>query len=548
MDVIHERAEGNPFYAIELAQLFMQDGDLDRVVPATVGDVIRRRLSVLSAQTFELLELGAVIGRDVDLSVLARAADLDIGECAERMEGALVRRVVVDAPDRVASVRFTHALVREVLLDGITSLRRARMHRKVADAIEVAPVSADDLEILADHLWRAVPVGAGPRAIEALERAAELASSRAAYRTAETLLSRAAQLRRMSAASDEDLEGELATILRLLEMMRATHYFQSTDRAILHRAEELAGRLGRADVALDLRWLQCVALEPGSREMARLSRSYLALTADDPSPHVRASGEQVYAVWCWGSGRIPEAVEHFDRALQLVDDSELSGGVLDAERAMITRRFAIVNHALLGDITMARALEAMRALAESTPDGAHVASVCGFACNVAALAGRWDDLEDFVQMGLAADPSSQFAFWGGHLLMSRAIADVHRGDVDAGTASFAEARARYVDAGGTSALAAHDALLAMVCAEHGRLDVATPSVLAARAELDTRHERWTESIVLSAEAVVAHAAGDAETARERLATAVSVATEQGAHGLLLRVREIASGIAVSLDA
>ena len=73
-------------------------------------------------------------------------------------------------------------------------------------------------------------------------------------------------------------------------MMRATHYFQSTDRAILHRAEELAGRLGRADVALDLRWLQCVALEPGSREMARLSRSYLALTADDPSPHVRAVG------------------------------------------------------------------------------------------------------------------------------------------------------------------------------------------------------------------------------------------------------------------
>ena len=88
----------------------------------------------------------------------------------------------------------------------------------------------------------------------------------------------------------------------------------------------------------------------------------------------------------------------------------------------------------------------------------------------------------------------------------------------------------------------------MVCAEHGRLDVATPSVLAARAELDTRHERWTESIVLSADAVVARAAGDVETARERLATAVSVATEQGAHGLLLRVREIASEIAVSLDA
>ncbi len=548
VDDIHERAEGNPFYAIELARLLMQDGGLDRLVPATVGDVIRRRLSALPAPTFELLELGAVIGRDVDLSVLARAADLEIGGCAERLDSALVHRVVVDAPDRLGSVRFSHALVREVLLDGMTSLRRARMHRKVADAIEAAPVGADDLEILADHLWRAVPVGAGPRAIEALERAADVAGSRAAYRTAETLLSRAVQLRRMSAASEADLEGELAAILRLLEMMRATHYFQSTDRSILHRAEELAERLGRADVALDLRWLQCVALEPGSREMARLSRSYLALTADDPRPHVRASGEQVYAVWCWGSGRIPEAVEHFDRALQMVDESEPGGGVLDAERAMITRRFAIVNHALLGDITMAGALDAMRDLAANAPDGAAVASVCGFACNVAALAGRWDDLEDFEQMGLAADPSSQFAFWGGHLLMSGGIAAARRGDVDAGTASFTEARARYVDAGGTSALAAYDAFVAMVTAKHGRLDVAVPSAVAARHELDLRHERWTESIVLSAEAVVAHAAGDAETARERVVTAVSVATAQGALGLLRRVREIAAEIRVALDA
>ena len=547
-EAIHARAEGNPFYAIELARLLSEEVGLDRAVPATVSDVIRRRLSALPADTFELLELGAVVGRDVDVGVLARAADLEVSDCAERLESALVLRVVVDAPDRLGSVRFNHALVREVLLDGITSLRQARMHAKVADAIESTAVGVDELEILADHLWRAAPVGAGPRAVSALERAAEVAASRAAYRTAETLLTRSVHLRRMGAVSQEDLEAELETILRLLEMMRATHYFQSADRAILHRAEELADRLGRADVALDLRWLQCVALEPGSREMARLSRSYLALTAEDPRPHVRASGEQVYAVWCWGSGRIPEAVEHFDRALELVDGSNVAGGVLDAERAMITRRFAIVNHALLGDTAMAAALEEMRALAAGTPDGADVVSVCGFASNLAALAGRWNDLEDFEQMGLAADPSSQFAFWGGHLLMSGAIAAAHRGDVDAGAAAFSEARARYVDAGGTSALAAYDAFMAMVSAKHGRLDVAAHSVAAARRELDTRHERWTESVVLSAEAVVAHGAGDGETARERLVAAASVAAEQGALGLLRRVGEIASEIGLPLDA
>ena len=547
VEAIHERAEGNPFYAIELARLLSEEDGLDgRAVPATVGDVIRRRLGALPAETVDLLELGAVIGRDVDLSILARAAALGIGECAERLEVALVHRVVVDAPERVGVVRFSHALVREVLLDGITSLRRARMHAKVADAIEATPVGADELEILADHLWRAAPVGAGPRAIDALERAADVAASRAAYRTAETLLTRSVQLRRMSAASEKDLEGELATIQRLLEVMRTTHYFQSTDRAILHRAEELADRLGRTDVVLELRWLQCVTLEPGSREMARMARAYLALTADDSRPHVRASGEQVYAVWCWGTGRIPEAVEHFDRALDLIGDDEWGGGVLDAERAMITRRFAIVNHALVGGIGMTDALDAMRDLASRAPDGAAVASVCGFACNLAALAGRWGDVEDFEQIGLAADPSSQLAFWGGHLLMSGAIAAVQRGEIDEGLTAFSEARARYVDAGGTSALASYDALLAMVCAARGRVDLATPAVEDARRELDTRHERWTESLVLAAEAVVAHARGDDATARARLAAGAAVATDQGGLGLARRVAEIATEIGLPL--
>ena len=235
--------------------------------------------------------------------------------------------------------------------------------------------------------------------------------------------------------------------------------------------------------------------------------------------------------------------------LQLVDDSELSGGVLDAERAMITRRFAIVNHALLGDTTMARALEAMRALAASTPDGAHVASVCGFACNVAALAGRWDDLEDFVQMGLAADPSSQFAFWGGHLLMSGAIAGrasrrrrrghslVHRGP------RSLRRRGRNVGVGGARRTAGHG-----VCRARPPRRGDSVGARCARAGLDTRHERWTESIVLSAEAVVAHAAGGRGDS-PRASRHCGVGRDRaGRARVAARVREIASGIAVSLDA
>jgi len=89
--------------------------------------------------------------------------------------------LVADA--NTASLRFSHALVREVLVDGLTPLRRAQLHLQVADAIERNGVGNDDIERLADHLWHAAALGVGERAASALERAAEIAVGRVAYTT-----------------------------------------------------------------------------------------------------------------------------------------------------------------------------------------------------------------------------------------------------------------------------------------------------------------------------------------------------------------------------
>ena len=66
---IHERAEGNPFYAIELARL-LDDGAAGEV-PATVRDVIRRRLGQLPDDSVDVLTVAAVVGRDVDIPLVA---------------------------------------------------------------------------------------------------------------------------------------------------------------------------------------------------------------------------------------------------------------------------------------------------------------------------------------------------------------------------------------------------------------------------------------------------------------------------------------------
>jgi hypothetical protein len=72
-----------------------------------------------------------VIGRDIDLALLTLAADRPLDDCLDDLEPAVVQRLLVIDPAQPSVLRFSHALVREVLEAGITSLRRARIHLRV---------------------------------------------------------------------------------------------------------------------------------------------------------------------------------------------------------------------------------------------------------------------------------------------------------------------------------------------------------------------------------------------------------------------------------
>ncbi|MDY7100730.1 MAG: BTAD domain-containing putative transcriptional regulator [Actinomycetota bacterium] len=219
--IIGDRAEGNPFYALELARLLAGGGDPADELPATVRDVVSRRLARLPASTNVLLDIAAVVGREPDIGLVARAADLDPATTSERLEPAVDQRLLVEVPGRVDVVRFGHGLVRDAVLDRLTVLGRARLHLAVADAMEAAGMVVDDAEVVAEHLWRAVPVGVGRRAAEALEHGAVVAVRRGADPVAVRLLERALQLRRRPDGSAADDAAELATVRRLLELHRA---------------------------------------------------------------------------------------------------------------------------------------------------------------------------------------------------------------------------------------------------------------------------------------------------------------------------------------
>ncbi len=136
-------------------------------VPAGVGDVVRQRLARLPAATTGLLQVAAVVGRDVDLRLLAEVTDRPVAACLADLEPAVAQHLLTDDAETPGVLRFVHALVREVLADDLTPTRRASVHLQVADALagrrRRAGRAAGRAPVVGVAARRRVPSGGGAR-------------------------------------------------------------------------------------------------------------------------------------------------------------------------------------------------------------------------------------------------------------------------------------------------------------------------------------------------------------------------------------------------
>jgi tetratricopeptide (TPR) repeat protein len=150
-----ERAEGNPLYAEQFAQLYLECGSAeDMPLPETLQGIVAARLDGLSADAKALLQDGAVIGKVFWTGALRR----DEREAAELLHGlerkgflTRQRRSSVESEGEWA---FAHMLLRDVAYGQIPRGERAEKHRLVAEWIESLGRPEDHGEMLAHH-WRA---------------------------------------------------------------------------------------------------------------------------------------------------------------------------------------------------------------------------------------------------------------------------------------------------------------------------------------------------------------------------------------------------------
>ncbi|MFK4043273.1 BTAD domain-containing putative transcriptional regulator [Nonomuraea wenchangensis] len=231
---IAERTGGNPFYVRESARLLNGEGALVALseVPEGVRDVLRRRLARLPEGAVSILRLAAVAGRESSVDVLVKAAGTDEDGVTDALDAGVIAGLL-DEP-ATGRVRFVHALVRDTLIADLSRLRTARMHARIAAALE----GGDDIAALAHHYARA----GSPKAVRYCVQAAELAEARYAHDVAAALLADAVA---NSTGPDERVE-LLGRLLRAQIRAGAVGAARETRR----EAVEYAESLGRDDLMI----------------------------------------------------------------------------------------------------------------------------------------------------------------------------------------------------------------------------------------------------------------------------------------------------------
>jgi class 3 adenylate cyclase/tetratricopeptide (TPR) repeat protein len=180
VDLVARRAEGNPFFAEELARLIADDSGRDAAMalstlPQSVQAVCAARIDALPPGAKTALMDGAVIGAVFwrgALEALERPYGRITGESLDQLvDRQLVRRVRQSLVEGEEEYAFCHGMVREVAYGEVPRAARARKHAAFARWLEgkVGERARGDLcDVLAWHYGAAAELAraAGDRQVE----------------------------------------------------------------------------------------------------------------------------------------------------------------------------------------------------------------------------------------------------------------------------------------------------------------------------------------------------------------------------------------------
>lgn len=169
VDELWRRSRGHPFFAVELLRHARNSGG-GCGVPASVHDLVQQRIGQLDAATTTLLTVGAMVGYEFDVDLVAAVGGLAPDSVAlDAADRAVDARLLLEVPGRPDHYQFNHALVADAVTAPVTAGRAARLHERIATALRDRGAPATRV---AAHLLRAVPRVPAETAVDAARAAA----------------------------------------------------------------------------------------------------------------------------------------------------------------------------------------------------------------------------------------------------------------------------------------------------------------------------------------------------------------------------------------
>ncbi|HXQ58587.1 MAG TPA: AAA family ATPase [Acidimicrobiales bacterium] len=223
---VHRETDGNPFFVGELLRHLSETGVIFQdasgrwrapgsaeqlALPDSVREVIGGRVVRLGRDAQQVLSMAAVIGRDFDLDVLARATRTSEDELIDILDAAAGVALVRELADTPGHYNFAHALIQHTLYEDQGATRRARAHRVVAVSLEELCGDRPDTRVgeLARHWTAARPIDLA-KAVGYCRQAGDAALDALAPADARRYYEQALALSRESGTADPVLDIDLA--------------------------------------------------------------------------------------------------------------------------------------------------------------------------------------------------------------------------------------------------------------------------------------------------------------------------------------------------
>ncbi len=227
---IQRRTEGNALLVVEAVRHLAARAAAGEEGPSEdhweegasrgVAMLISRRLARLAPPALKALRTAAVLGREVDLAVLAMTMRTSAAEARDRLSGPVDEGLLVEiGSDRY---RFGHELVQRAIAADLASAQRSAIHLATGEALEALRASGRSADA-ARLAWHFANAGSehGGKASRYAREAGERALDAAAYDTALRYFE--------SAAADPDLspvERARLAMLRAWALFALTRFLE----------------------------------------------------------------------------------------------------------------------------------------------------------------------------------------------------------------------------------------------------------------------------------------------------------------------------------